>query len=705
MKSFWQGRNFRKLFHTVVFGLMVLPIGIAAQPAVNPVPVKQISDFASIPTGLELSNCPPVPLALQKQVDSYSTYYYLNSVLSVSASSSNAPPTVTTKEISNPIRLLTYSVNGSTESAPEVQQVIPASDWVYNLYPSPDNSLYLYNADNEGDGQYQFYLYNPSTKQTIKLTASGRNVEPVWAPNGKQIAYGSATEKQEGMSLVISDVPANAKETANKRLVASTKFMLTAQDWSKDNKFLAYIEYFSNRNSAALWLLNLVTNETKLISPVDFKPDGGKIPNGEATAAQFSPDSKKLYFTANHSEEFVALYSYDLSSGQIKAVTNRKNQDVEGFQVSPKENKIAVVYDDNGASRLFMMKADGTGENEVKLLATGVIENLIWSKDGSALAFNFASAELPAAIFYVDTQSKNNLPTQLVISSPSPSEKNLKLPKAELISWKGEDKLLLNGWLFKPVQTGNGPKANYKLPVIIDIHGGPEDTARPVYTAADAYYLNSGGAAVIYPNVRGSTGRGKSFLDADNGLKRVAAVKDFGKLLEWIARQPYLDSKRVMLRGFSYGGYMALLVAAVYPDKVAAVSVESAPSNLVTLLETTSGWRRAQRRNEYGDERNAEVRAELDKFAPRKLTANLQMPLFLAHGRRDPRVPAAESEKFVAEVRAKGNDNVWLMLASNDGHGLTGENDYYRSLLAALFFQKFVVSNGNAQLTQNSKQK
>jgi dipeptidyl aminopeptidase/acylaminoacyl peptidase len=311
------------------------------------------------------------------------------------------------------------------------------------------------------------------------------------------------------------------------------------------------------------------------------------------------------------------------------------------------------------------------------------------------------SAQLPASILYVDTNAK--LAAKLIAASPEIETERTKLAKAELISWKAPDNLDLSGWMYKPA--GNEiAKTKAKLPVIIDIHGGPEAAARPEFSPYDAYYLNSGGAAVIYPNVRGSTGRGKTFLDADNALKREDAVRDFGKLLEWIAKQPDLDSGKVMLRGFSYGGYMALLVAATFPKKVAAVSVESAPTNLVTFLETTSGWRRAQRRNEYGDERNPAIRTGLDKIAPRNLTQNLQMPLLIVHGKRDPRVPFTESEKFVAAVREKGNKNVWFLLAETDGHGLTGDNSYYSSLVAAQFFQNFVANSGKEDSSlQNQK--
>lgn len=666
-------------------------------------------DLVPVPSGLRVENCPPVSHLLQKQLESYSADYYLNPVVSIRADGANRMPIVSVKEINNPVRLLAYRPkNLIYPESPEVEKEIPVADSVYDLYPSPDNSLYLYNADENGDGQFRFYLYNPQTKQTIRVTKENRNVEPVWSPDGKRIAFGTAAPNQEGMSLAVVDIESkNAAQSIGKpRIIAETGFMLTAQGWSPDGKFLTYIEYFSNRNSAALWLINVQTGEKTLVAPSaransqSTSFGGANIPNGEVTFAEFSPDGKKLYFAANHADEFIRLYAYDLTTKQVVPLAPPQNKDLEAFKLSPTGGRIAAVYDFDGVSRLFLMKADGSDKQEVRLPTIGIVQNVIWSENDEFIAFNFAAPQMPAAIFYADARIKNNSEAKLVASSPAGTFDKAKFPDAETISWTGKDNLKISGWLFKAKQANRA-----KRPVVIEIHGGPEAAARPEFTSSDAYYLNAEGAAVIYPNVRGSTGNGKSFLDADNGLKRANAVKDFGKLFEWISRQPDLDANRVMLRGFSYGGYMALLVAATYPNDVAAVSVESAPTNLVSFLETTSGWRRAQRRNEYGDERDAGVRAGLEKLAPRNLTQNLQMPLFVAHGARDPRVPATESEKFVAAVREKGNRNVWFVLSETDGHGLSGDSEYYRSLLAAEFFQKFVAGNKNEDSSSQKTKK
>ncbi len=705
----------RDYFQRVVmaFGvLLFLPVAsVLAQTNVQSTP--SIADFVAIPETLKAENCPPVLRSLQNEYNSQLKSYYLSSVLGVLNGSENRKPIVLVKEMNNPVRLMEYEFKNSVFTLSEKQE-IPVLDTIYDLYPSPDGTLFLFNADDFGDGQYQFYLYNPKTKKNVRLIAEGRNVEPVWSPSGSSFAYGTAKSNQEGMSLAVAELTNESvnNEAAKSRIVATTNFMLTAQDWSPNGNYLAYIEYFSNRNSSALWLVNLRTNEKVLISPrnLNFQQSttqsknslNSEVPKGEVIAAQFASNGKELYFAANHEGDYIRVFSYDLINRRIVSVAEKKEFDVEAFRLSPTGKKIAVVYDIDGASRLFISNSEGSQVKEAILPFPGVIQNLAWSKDDKFLAFNFASAQMPAAIMYVEIGKEEPLKTELIASSPtSTATEKLNLPRAESISWKAEDGLLLKGWMFK--SSGENNLSSGKRPVIIDIHGGPEDTARPEYPETDLYYLNALGAVVIYPNVRGSTGRGKSFLDADNELRRGDAVKDYGKLFEWIATQPDLDANRIMLRGFSYGGYMALLVGATYPNQIAAVEVEAAPTNLVTFLETTSGWRRAQRRNEYGDERDPKIRAGLEKIAPRNLTSNLRMPLFIAAGMRDPRVPASESEKFISAVRAQGNKNVWSLFASDDGHGLTNENDEYRSLLAAEFFKRFVAGKKVEKLQINTK--
>jgi dipeptidyl aminopeptidase/acylaminoacyl peptidase len=203
--------------------------------------------------------------------------------------------------------------------------------------------------------------------------------------------------------------------------------------------------------------------------------------------------------------------------------------------------------------------------------------------------------------------------------------------------------------------------------VIIDIHGGPEEQHRPGFGYEDNYFINELGIVKIYPNVRGSTGYGKTFAGLDNGKLRTDAIRDVGALLDCIKNQPDLDADRVMIQGVSYGGYIALSVAANYGGRIRAALSDSGPTNLVTSLEGTASWRRDLKRLEYGDERDPKVREFLDRPAPVNNVDKMKKPLMIIQGGNDQRVLAGEAERLAVALKNKGIP-VWYLLAKDEGH-------------------------------------
>lgn len=198
------------------------------------------------------------------------------------------------------------------------------------------------------------------------------------------------------------------------------------------------------------------------------------------------------------------------------------------------------------------------------------------------------------------------------------------------------------------------------------------------------YFLTELGIGLIFPNVRGSSGYGKTFLKLDNGFLREDSYKDIGALLDWIKTRPDLDANRIMVTGGSYGGHMTLAVATYYPDRISCALDKVGPSNLVTLLENTSAYRRDLRRVEYGDERNPKMREFLNRIAPLNNAARITKPLFVVQGRNDPRVPLSESVQMVATIRKNGTP-VWYLMASDEGHGFAKKKNrdflFYSSVL------------------------
>jgi dipeptidyl aminopeptidase/acylaminoacyl peptidase len=204
--------------------------------------------------------------------------------------------------------------------------------------------------------------------------------------------------------------------------------------------------------------------------------------------------------------------------------------------------------------------------------------------------------------------------------------------------------------------------------VIINIHGGPEGQSLPTFLGRNNYYLDELGIAIIFPNVRGSTGFGKTFVTLDNDYKREDSVRDIGALLDWVATRPDLDADRVMVTGGSYGGYMTLAVATHYDARIRCSLDVVGISNFVTFLQNTEAYRRDLRRVEYGDERDPKMRAFLEKIAPTANAHKITKPMFIVQGRNDPRVPHTESQQMLDTIKKNGGP-AWFLMANDEGHG------------------------------------
>jgi dipeptidyl aminopeptidase/acylaminoacyl peptidase len=308
----------------------------------------------------------------------------------------------------------------------------------------------------------------------------------------------------------------------------------------------------------------------------------------------------------------------------------------------------------------------------------GVIGSLDWHDNSKDLAFTLSSAVTPFDVYSLDTATgKVDRWTESETGGLNAST----FSQPELVRWKSFDGRSISGFLYKAPARFTG-----KRPVIINIHGGPEGQERPSFRGRANYFNEELGVVQIFPNVRGSSGYGKTFLKLDNAEKREDSVQDIGALLDWIATRPDLDASRVMVTGGSYGGYMTLAVATHYNDRIRCSLDVVGISNFVSFLEHTEAYRRDLRRSEYGDERDPKMREILTRISPLTSAAKITKPLFVVQGQNDPRVPMNESEQMVATVKANGSP-VWYLLAKDEGHGYAKKKNqdflFYASVLFA----------------------
>jgi len=539
---------------------------------------------------------------------------------------------------------------------------------VYDVYFQPQGKYLVYNKDAGGNETFQFFLYDLATRESKPITdAKSRSTEPVWSYAGDRIIYSSSPPDGKGVDLSLI----NPFEPQSNRLLAQGQGnYLKVYDWSPDDRKAIFCDFASN-TASTLWLIDVASGEKALLSPKS------RTEADYYDAPQFSKDGKGVYVITDHDSQFRRLAYLNLATNQYKYLSDHIKWDVEDFKLSPDGKTLAFITNEDGVSRLHLLDTEVGKEKMAPSLPIGIISDLKWHNNSIDLGFNLKSPRTPNDIYSLDTKTCKTEQWLKAIVGQIDVEK---LPKPELIHWNSFDGKPISGFLHRPTGTFSG-----KRPVIIDIHGGPEEQYRPAFGYADNYFVNELGVVKIFPNVRGSTGYGKAFVNLDNGLLRNDAVKDVGALLDWIKKQPELDADRVMVQGASHGGYMALSVAASYSDRIRAVLSDSGPSNLVTFIEKTAGWRRDLQRQEYGDERDPKTKAFLERIAPINNIEKIKKPLMIVQGQNDPRVPATEAQRMVTALK-KREIPVWYLLAKDEGHGWTKQSNWDFRLYAIAFF-------------------
>jgi dipeptidyl aminopeptidase/acylaminoacyl peptidase len=535
---------------------------------------------------------------------------------------------------------------------------------------NPKRSDYFVFSKDVGGGEFfQLYRYELSSGDITLLTdGKSRNTDMVWAHAGDKIAYSSTRRDGNDTDIWVMD-PADAK--SDHMLAKLEGGGWQALDWSADEKQLLVIQYVSAEDSY-LWLMDASSGEKTLLTPkvADKVSYGG---------GQFSKDGKGIFVTTDKDSEFHRLAYMDLASKQAAYLSGSIPWDVDEFDLSENGKLIAFVTNEDGLGVLHLLDTESRKEKPVPNLPKGVISGVQWHKNSRDLGFDVTSARSSSDVYSLDIQT-GKVDRWTFSETGGLNTANFSQP--ELVHWKSWDGRSISGFLYRPAAKFTG-----KRPVIVDIHGGPEGQFRPQFLGRWNYYVNELGIAMIFPNVRGSSGYGKTFLSLDNGFLREGSYQDINTLFDWIQTQPDLDSSRVMVTGGSYGGFMTLAVATHYNDRICCSVDVVGPSNLVTFLEHTSSYRKDLRRVEYGDERDPKMHEFLEKIAPYNNAKNISKPLFVVAGKNDPRVPASESQQMVEIVRQNGTP-VWWLMAKDEGHGFGKKNNADFQFYATVMFVK-----------------
>jgi len=539
----------------------------------------------------------------------------------------------------------------------------------------------VFERANGGDEAAQLYRLDLDSRQVTLLSdPKERHDIQGWLHKSSQLlvmsvpldrtAQGGSREHVT-QTLTLMD-PANPTQRRKVAELPGTGWFVGGVSW--DDKQLALTKYVSATESQ-LWTMNLASGKTTQLLPAPGSRDKGAYLTGG-----FRRDDKGLWLVTDRDGEFQQLMLYTLANKRLAPVTRHIPWDVSGGSPTQDGKLLALQANVDGRDELRLFDARSLKELPQPKVPAGSVGAAEFHRKLPDLAFSLNSSKGPSQIWSLDPSTGKV--EQWTRAQAAPGVDPQTFGDQQIVRWKSFDGRSISGLLNLPPERFTG-----KRPVLIDIHGGPEAQASVGFMGRSNQFIEEMGIAVVQPNVRGSSGYGKTFVTLDNGLKREDSVKDIGALLDWIATQPRLDASRVAVSGGSYGGYMSLAVATTYPERIAGSIDVVGISSFVTFLRNTESYRRDLRRAEYGDERDNAMREFLDKVSPLSNAQKIKRPLFVVQGRNDPRVPYTEAEQMVAKVR-ENKTPVWYLRAENEGHGFQRkENADFQFYATVMFLQ------------------
>jgi len=529
----------------------------------------------------------------------------------------------------------------------------------------PHGSDLIVSRDAGGSEFTQIFLFDPASgNETMLSDGESRNGAVLWDRDGRRIAYQSTRRNGASNDLWLMD-PQNPDEA---------EIILESPDgtWWGPGEFSAsgsrlLVENYVSVTDSRVHLVDLDTRERTLLAGDDGSSN---------YAIAFDDDAEGFWLVTNQDAEFERLGWQALEPGaDVEIVTGDIPWNISSAEISHDRRRIAFAINENGRSSVYLLDTGTRKYRKVDNVPIGIAFGLSFSPNDDRLSITLNTPSTPSDTFVL-TLGRGPLDYGELVRwtySEVGGLDTTSFRQPELVSYETFDEVdgrprQVPAWLYKPA--GEGP-----FPVVVSIHGGPESQARPTFSSTYQLWMKTLGVAVVVPNVRGSNGYGKTYLGLDNGFRREDSVRDIGALLDWIGTQPELDSERIAVFGGSYGGYMVLASAVHFSNRLRAVVDIVGISNFVTFLENTQDYRRDLRRVEYGDERDPDMRAHLQKISPLNNVDKIDVPLFVVQGENDPRVPVTESAQMVKALREQGN-KVWYMNALNEGHGYRKKENY-----------------------------
>ncbi|MFL6289298.1 MAG: S9 family peptidase [Thermoanaerobaculia bacterium] len=557
----------------------------------------------------------------------------------------------------------------------EPRQVTRLDDQVRGVEWSPDGQWLAFSVAPGGGLNEQIYLLDPDRQDPPRRITEGGEVNNQLAGwSGRWLRFSANPKDPGSLDAYIYDAARGERS-----LVAVNPGIGFLSDLSADGR-RAIVQRVKSRGDSNLYLIDLATRREQLFTP--------HAPPGTYEDGRFSPDGLTIYLASNQDSDRIGLARVAIGKegpGPIQRIAEREDAELDDFEIDDQGKSAVLVWNVGGRSELEMLDLASRQRKPGPALPAEIVNGVEFSADGRSLLLTLTGSKLPADVWVLD------LPTgkiRQVTRTPLEGVDLASLVAPELVTFPAHDGLQLSGWLYRPVGSGAAPG-----PVVISFHGGPEAQERPGFNTTYQALL-SRGIGVFAPNVRGSAGFGKKFVNLDNGALRVDGVKDIKSCVDFLVSKGIADPRRIGIMGGSYGGYMTMAGLTEYPDLFAAGADLFGIVNFETFFSHTQPWMAAISTIEYGDP--VKEKELLRQLSPLSKLERLKAPTLVLHGANDTNVPVVEAEQVVENLRKRGVP-VEYVLFPDEGHGFRKAPNRVRSAVAIVrWFEQHLKAPGEA---------
>jgi len=648
--------------NTRLFALLLASaaVPVAAQNAPAPAPATPEAPALPVPAALTAEQMPPVPLELAARVRPYLEARGAG----FAGWDPNTRAVLINTRFANVSQLHRVAMPMGART-----QISFEAEPVSGSYAPTKGDVLLVTKDRGGDEYYQLHTLKDG-RLALLTDGKSRNEPNAWSKDGELVAFSSTRRNGVDSDLYVMD----PRNPASARIVHESKGGGWALIAFAPGNARAYVADYKSVQDVDLYTLDFATGAMTAIGD----------PKAEIaySGLEIAPDGT-LSVTSDQGSDFQRLGRLDPASGTFTPVS-KEQWDVDSFDISDDGKTIVYEVNEAGSDRMRILDVASGKVTKIDALPAGQIGGIEIAPWGE-IGFSFNSAKSAADVWSLDPKTMQITRwTQSETGGLDPSVN----AEPRIVTTKSFDGLEVSGLLYLP----DPAKFPGKRPLIVDIHGGPEGQSTAGFMGADNYLLNELGVGVFLPNVRGSTGYGKTFVSLDNGpFKREDSVKDMAALIDAVRKDAAVDPAKVGLTGGSYGGYMCYAAAVQLKEKLTATQCTVAISNFVSFLENTNPYRQDLRRVEYGDERVPDQRAKLTEISPLTRVGEITKPMFVITGANDPRVPKSEADQMVAAIRANGGE-AWHLVAADEGHGFRKKvNSEYAFLAQLVFWEKHLL--------------